>query len=62
VGDFLDKIGPAGRQDIVLATKFHGQMGEGPNRQGNSRRWIISECEASLRRLRTDYIDLPTRP
>jgi aryl-alcohol dehydrogenase-like predicted oxidoreductase len=33
-------------------------MGEGRNRQGNSRRWIISECEASLRRLRTDYIDL----
>jgi aryl-alcohol dehydrogenase-like predicted oxidoreductase len=58
VGDFLDTLGPARRQDVVLATKFHGQMGEGRNRQGNSRRWIISECEASLRRLRTDYIDL----
>jgi aryl-alcohol dehydrogenase-like predicted oxidoreductase len=58
VGDFLDKAGPARRQDIVLATKFHFPMGEGPNRQGNSRRWIIAECEASLRRLRTDYIDL----
>ena len=58
VGDFLDAIGPARRQDIVLATKFHGRMGEDRNRQGNSRRWIISECEASLRRLRTDYIDL----
>jgi aryl-alcohol dehydrogenase-like predicted oxidoreductase len=57
VGDFLGSIGQR-RQDIVLATKVHGQMGEGRNRQGNSRRWIISECEASLHRLRTDYIDL----
>ena len=58
VGDFLAKAGPAKRQDIVLATKFHGKMGEGLNREGNSRRWIVSECEASLRRLKTDYIDL----
>jgi aryl-alcohol dehydrogenase-like predicted oxidoreductase len=58
VGKYLEKIGPQRRQDIVLATKFHGRMGEGPNREGNSRRWIIAECEASLRRLRTDYIDL----
>ncbi len=42
----------------MLATKFHGRMGEGPNREGNSRRWIMSECEDSLRRLKTDYIDL----
>ena len=58
VGDFLTKIGDARRQDIVLATKFHGKMGEGRNQEGNSRRWIISECESSLRRLKTDYIDL----
>jgi aryl-alcohol dehydrogenase-like predicted oxidoreductase len=58
VGELVDQLGPNRRQDIVLATKFHGQMGEDRNRQGNSRRWIISECEASLRRLRTDYIDL----
>jgi len=46
------------RDDVVLATKVHGQMGEGPNRRGNSRRWILAECEASLRRLGTDWIDL----
>ncbi|HUF31937.1 MAG TPA: aldo/keto reductase [Acidimicrobiales bacterium] len=46
------------RDDVVLATKFHGAMGEDPNRRGNSRRWIIAEVEHSLRRLRTDWIDL----
>jgi aryl-alcohol dehydrogenase-like predicted oxidoreductase len=46
------------RDQVVLATKVHGQMGEGRNRSGNSRRWILAECEASLRRLGTDYIDL----
>ncbi|MGH2526670.1 MAG: aldo/keto reductase, partial [Actinomycetota bacterium] len=49
----------AGRRDeVVLATKVHGRMGDGPNRSGNSRRWIAREVEASLRRLRTDWIDL----
>ncbi len=49
----------AGRRgEVVLATKFHGRMGDGPNMSGNSRRWILQEVEASLRRLRTDYIDL----
>ena len=48
-----------GRRDqIVLATKVHGVMGAGPNDSGNSRRWIIQECDASLRRLGTDWIDL----
>ncbi|HEY7069765.1 MAG TPA: aldo/keto reductase, partial [Acidimicrobiales bacterium] len=46
------------RDDVVLATKFHGPMGEDPNQQGNSRRWIVREVENSLRRLGTDYIDL----
>jgi aryl-alcohol dehydrogenase-like predicted oxidoreductase len=46
------------RDDVVLATKFHGGMGEDPNRRGNSRRWIMQEVEASLRRLGTDWIDL----
>jgi aryl-alcohol dehydrogenase-like predicted oxidoreductase len=46
------------RNDVVLATKVHFPMGEGPNRGGNSRRWIVQEVEESLRRLRTDWIDL----
>ncbi|GAA0962961.1 aldo/keto reductase [Actinocorallia libanotica] len=46
------------RDDVVLATKVHFQMGEGLNRSGNSRRWIVKEVEESLRRLRTDWIDL----
>src|SRR5205823_12193633 len=47
------------RNHVVLATKVHGVMGgEDPNMQGNSRRHIIEQCEASLRRLQTDYIDL----
>ena len=46
------------RHKVVLATKVHGQMGRDPNAQGNSRRWIMTECENSLRRLGVDYIDL----
>ncbi len=46
------------RDDIVLATKVHFPIGQGPNLGGNSRRWIVREVEASLRRLRTDWIDL----
>ncbi|CAA9530076.1 MAG: Oxidoreductase [uncultured Solirubrobacteraceae bacterium] len=46
------------RDDVVLATKFHGTMGDDPNEAGNSRRWIFREVEASLRRLKTDWIDL----
>ena len=46
------------REDVVLATKFHGAMGEGANRRGNSRRWIMEEVDNSLRRLQTDWIDL----
>jgi aryl-alcohol dehydrogenase-like predicted oxidoreductase len=56
------------RDDVILATKFHGQMGVDvnapmgtpgdPNRRGNSRRWIVREVEDSLRRLQTDWIDL----
>jgi aryl-alcohol dehydrogenase-like predicted oxidoreductase len=46
------------RDDVVLATKVHGTMGDDPNQQGNSRRWIVREVENSLRRLKTDWIDL----
>jgi len=46
------------RDDVVLATKVHAQMGDDPNMQGNSRRWIQREVENSLRRLGTDWIDL----
>ena len=49
----------AGRRDqAVLATKVHGRTGSGPNDAGNSRVHILRACEASLRRLGTDYIDL----
>jgi aryl-alcohol dehydrogenase-like predicted oxidoreductase len=46
------------REDVVLATKVHFPMGEGRNRGGNSRRWIVYEVEQSLRRLQADWIDL----
>jgi aryl-alcohol dehydrogenase-like predicted oxidoreductase len=46
------------RDDVVLATKVHFPIGEGPTRGGNSRRWITYEVEQSLRRLGTDWIDL----
>jgi aryl-alcohol dehydrogenase-like predicted oxidoreductase len=46
------------RGAVVLATKVHGPMGDDPNQQGNSRRWIMQAVEGSLRRLQTDHIDL----
>ena len=55
-GEALKRNGK--RSNVFLATKVHGKMGEGPNDMGNSRRHIIEQCEASLRRLGTDYIDL----
>ncbi len=48
----------ANRDEIVLATKVHGQMRKGPNGGGLSRKAIMSEIDASLRRLGTDYVDL----
>src|SRR4051795_10150516 len=39
------------RDDVVLATKVHGTMGDDPNQRGNSRRWIMRAAEDSLRRL-----------
>jgi len=46
------------RDNIVLATKAHLPMGDDPNQQGNSRRWLFRAVEDSLRRLQTDHIDL----
>src|SRR6185312_16256865 len=46
------------RDNVILATKVHGTMGDDPNEFGNSRRWIVREVENSLRRLKTDWIDL----
>ncbi|GAC1322113.1 MAG: aldo/keto reductase [Chloroflexota bacterium] len=46
------------REQVILATKVHGRMGDGPNDGGNSRVHILREVENSLRRLGTDYIDL----
>jgi aryl-alcohol dehydrogenase-like predicted oxidoreductase len=46
------------RSQVVLATKVHLPMGDDPNQRGNSRRWIMTAVENSLRRLQTDYIDL----
>ena len=46
------------RDEVVIASKVHGRMRPGPNGAGLSRKAIIAECEASLRRLGTDFIDL----
>ncbi|MFF5248263.1 aldo/keto reductase [Streptosporangium sp. NPDC000095] len=60
-GDSEEVVGRAlkGRRDsVVLATKFGNPMGEDPNQRGTSRRWITTAVENSLRRLRTDHIDV----
>ncbi|HEU5012150.1 MAG TPA: aldo/keto reductase [Roseiflexaceae bacterium] len=56
VGKALARDGK--RDNVVLATKVHGEMGLGPNERGNSRYHIIKACDDSLRRLQTDHIDL----
>jgi aryl-alcohol dehydrogenase-like predicted oxidoreductase len=53
--EFLGKAIGKRRHEVVIATKFG--MGQG-ERQGGSRRWIMQACDASLKRLGTDYIDL----
>jgi aryl-alcohol dehydrogenase-like predicted oxidoreductase len=57
--EIVGKALAGGRRDnVVLATKVHGTMGDDPNQYGNSRRWIAKEVDASLKRLQTDWIDL----
>ena len=60
-GDSEEVVGKAlegRRDDVVLATKFGRPIGQDPNHQGASRRWIVAAVEGSLRRLGTDHIDL----
>ncbi|KAA3663855.1 MAG: aldo/keto reductase [Chloroflexi bacterium] len=57
IGEWLQKSGIR-REDLILATKVRGQMGDGPNDEGLSRQHILNGVEASLERLQTDYIDL----
>jgi aryl-alcohol dehydrogenase-like predicted oxidoreductase len=56
--EHLGKAIKGKRQNLVIATKVRGKMGEGPNDQGLSRKHLIDGVEASLRRMQTDYIDL----
>ncbi len=58
--EIVGKALAGGRRDaVVLATKAHGKMhDDDPNQFGNSRRWIVTEVENSLKRLKTDWIDL----
>ena len=57
--EIVGKALAGGRRDnVFLATKVHGPMGDDPNEFGNSRRWIAREVDNSLRRLKTDWIDL----
>lgn len=56
--EFMGRALEGRRQDALIATKVYYEVGEGPNDRGASRQHIVSGVEASLRRLKTDYIDL----
>ena len=56
--EILGKAIAGRRKDVIVATKASFPMGPGPNDRGNSRHHVIEACEASLRRLGTDYIDI----
>lgn len=56
--EIIGKAFEGRRQDVILATKVGMKMGEGPNDKGSSRHHIFDQVEQSLRRLRTEYIDL----
>lgn len=57
LGQSLKNVGVA-REDVVIATKVHGPMGEGPNARGSSRGHILDQAKASLKRLQLDHIEL----
>ena len=57
LGNFLHDHGVK-RDDVVIATKVYSEMGPGPNQKGLSRKAIFQELDASLKRLRTDFVDL----
>ncbi|MBI4296209.1 MAG: aldo/keto reductase [Chloroflexi bacterium] len=56
--EFVGKAVKGKRHQVIIATKFSGEMGSGPNDRGGSRYHIINAVDASLKRLNTDYIDL----
>jgi aryl-alcohol dehydrogenase-like predicted oxidoreductase len=55
IGSFLPQVN---RDDLVLVSKCYFPMGQKPNQFGVSRKWLMASCEASLKRMKTDYIDL----
>ena len=55
IGSFMPQIH---RDELIIASKCYFPVGKLPNRQGLSRKHILASCEASLKRLKTDYIDL----
>lgn len=57
LGQSIRNLGVS-REDVVIATKVHGQMGEGPNARGLSRAHILDQAKASLKRMQLDHIDL----
>jgi aryl-alcohol dehydrogenase-like predicted oxidoreductase len=56
--EFIGKAIKGKRTNLIIATKFANQMGDGPNEKGGSRRYIMQAVDASLKRLQTHYIDL----
>jgi len=55
LGEFLSGLG---REEVIIATKVYNQMGEGANNRGLSRKHILWQIDESLRRLKTDYVDI----
>lgn len=56
--EILGEVLAGRREDVLISSKMRMPMGDGPNDQGASRHQIIAQCEASLKRLRTDHIDI----